>query len=55
MLSCLIDADSASLSALEKLAPTARLPVGFSVTLMTTSTWSGAPGTSLVSTDTSLK
>ncbi len=53
----LLDArsDSASFSALEKPAPSCRLPVGFSTTLMFRSTWSGAPGTSLVSTFTSLK
>ena len=42
--SCLIENDRASFSALEKPAPSCRLPVGFSTTLMFRSTWSGAPG-----------
>ena len=54
-LSCLIDAVSESLSAVEKPAPSERLPVGFSLTVMVRSTWSSVPGTSLVSTLTSLK
>jgi hypothetical protein len=47
--------DSASFSALEKPAPSCRLPVGRSSTVTVRSTWSGAPGTSLVSTFTLLE
>ena len=55
MFSCLIDAVSDSLSADEKPAPSERLPVGFSLTSIVRSTWSAEPGTSVVSTLTSLK
>jgi hypothetical protein len=55
MLSCLIEAVSESLSADEKPAPSARLPVAFSLIVIVRSTWSAEPGTSAVSTLTSLK
>ena len=55
MLSCLIEAVSDSLSADEKPAPSERFPVGFSLMVIVMSTWSAEPGTSAVSTLTSLK
>ena len=45
MLSCVTAPESTTLSELEKPAPTIRLPVGFSLTVKLTSTWSVVPGT----------
>ena len=44
MFSCLTDAVSESLSAVEKPAPSERLPVGFSLIAIVQSTWSGRSG-----------
>jgi hypothetical protein len=52
---CAIDADSTMFSELEKPAPSIRLPVGRSLTVKFTSTWSVVPGTAGVSTLTSSK
>ncbi len=53
--SCLIEAVTETLSAEEKPAPSDRLPLCFSLTETVRSTWSEVPGTSVLSTETSLK
>ena len=54
-LGCEIDADSTMFSELEKPAPSIRFPVGRSLTVKFTSTWSVVPGIAGVSTVTSSK
>jgi hypothetical protein len=54
-LACWIEAVKVNFSACENAPPIMKLPVGFSVTVMLTSTWSVVPCASGVSMVTSLK